>query len=45
MLAKRIIPCLDVDNGRVVKGSFRLAVMRVILWSKPGVTISKALMN
>ena len=20
MLAKRIIPCLDVDNGRVVKG-------------------------
>ena len=20
MLAKRIIPCLDIDNGRVVKG-------------------------
>lgn len=28
MLAKRIIPCLDVDHGRVVKeNSFRISAM------------------
>jgi len=45
-LAKRIIPCLDVDNGRVVKGvkfvDIRDAGDPLKLLS---VMISKALMN
>ena len=30
-LAKRIIPCLDVDNGRVVKGVF-MSMRTIFTW-------------
>jgi len=45
-LAKRIIPCLDVDNGRVVKGvNFVDIAMRVIRLKLPHAIIEKARMK
>ncbi len=42
-LAKRIIPCLDVDNGRVVKGvNFLACAMRATPWTWPNATTTRA---
>ena len=46
MFTKRIIPCLDVNNGRVVKGvNFVDLKMREILWRSPKLTMQPVQMS
>ena len=46
MVAKRIIPCLDVDQGRVVKGvKFIDNLDAGDLLSRPGSTTTRVLMS